>query len=100
MLEGRRKTRRQAQQEPDLRVLPVPNPSPQRCRDMRLSQPEHPEVREEVPTALFDDILCPSNVQAAINKMAEELTGPYDEQNARAQAIEKEFLTWQNAKPA
>ena len=43
-------------------------------------------------TALFDDILCPSNVQAAINKMSEELTGPYDEQNARAQAIEKELL--------
>ena len=42
--------------------------------------------------ALLDDILCPSNIEAAIAMMAEELSGPYEEQNARLLAIESELL--------
>ena len=41
--------------------------------------------------AVLDDILCPSNVQAAIEKMAEELTKPYEERRGILQAIEGEL---------
>ena len=46
---------------------------------------------ERVLRAVLDDILCPSNVQAAIGKMAEELTKPYEEQRDILQAIEGEL---------
>ena len=41
---------------------------------------------------LFDDILCPSNVSTALAKMADELMGPYEDQNAMVQSIEDELL--------
>lgn len=40
---------------------------------------------------VLEDILCPSNVQIAIEKMSEELTKPYEEQNAILQAIESKI---------
>ena len=42
--------------------------------------------------ALFGDVLCPSNVQAAITQMKAETSGPYEEQHARLQAIENGLL--------
>ena len=50
------------------------------------------KFEERFLTALFDDILCHSNVQAAMDKMSMELTGPYEEQMARSKAIERELL--------
>ena len=43
-------------------------------------------------TVLLDDIMCPSNVRVAVSKMKEELTGLYEEKNARIEAIEAELL--------
>ena len=40
---------------------------------------------------VLEDILCPSNVQTAIEKMSEELTKPYEEQHATLQAIESKI---------
>ena len=40
---------------------------------------------------VLDDILCPSNVQAAIATMSEELTKPYEEKHAILQAINSEL---------
>ena len=48
---------------------------------------------EHVLRVVLDDILCPSNVQAAIAEMSEELTKPYEEKHAILQAIESELLT-------
>ncbi len=48
-------------------------------------------MEEKVLSAVLNDILCPSNVQQAMTVMAEELTGPYEEQNSRIRAIEKEL---------
>jgi len=49
------------------------------------------KTEEAVLSAVLNDILCPSNVQQAMTAMAEELTGPYEEQNSRIQTIEKEL---------
>lgn len=52
-----------------------------------------PASEERVLAALMDDILCPSNVKSAMAKMSEELTGPYEEQTSRLEAIEHELLS-------
>lgn len=51
-----------------------------------------PKLDERFLKAVLEDILCPSNVEAAHRKMSEELTEPYGEQKARLQALEKELL--------
>ena len=50
------------------------------------------KLDERFLRAVLEDILCPSNVEAAHRKMSEELTEPYGEQKARLQALEKELL--------
>ena len=49
------------------------------------------KIDERVLRLVLDDILWPSNVQAAIAKMSEELTKPYEEKHAILQAIESEL---------
>ncbi len=39
----------------------------------------------------LDDILCPSNVQAAIARISEEVSGPSQEQHARLVTIDQEL---------
>ena len=50
------------------------------------------KLDERFLDAVLEDILCPSNVESAIQKMSEELTAPYGEQKARLQVLEKELL--------
>ena len=50
------------------------------------------EFENRCLAAVLNDILCPTNVQTAIDKMSDELTGPYQEQRARFGAVEKELV--------
>ena len=46
---------------------------------------------EKFLEALFDDILCTSNVKAVLSNMSKELMGPYEERNATVLAIEAQI---------
>ena len=63
------------------------------CPNLRVQT-----IERKFMGALLDDILCPSNVEAALSKMAEELTGPYEEQHDRLQVIENELQDVMNRK--
>ncbi len=46
---------------------------------------------ERILKVVLEDILCPSNVEFAISKMSEELTKPYEDQQAILQSIDSEI---------
>ena len=50
---------------------------------------------ERFLTVVLEDILCDSNVQTALAKMSEELTAPYEEQQARQLNFDNELLDLQ-----
>jgi DNA invertase Pin-like site-specific DNA recombinase len=56
------------------------------------------KMQERVLSAVLDDILCTSNIQRALKKMAEELTGPYEEKTSRLRTIENELTEVTNRK--
>ena len=56
------------------------------------------KMQERVLSAVLDDILCTSNIQRAVKKMAEELTGPYEEKTSRLRTIENELTEVTNRK--
>ena len=45
----------------------------------------------KVLSVILDDILSPHNVQVAIDKIAEELSGPYEQQTATVMALDQEI---------
>ena len=55
-----------------------------------------PKFEAKFFEVLLDDILCPRNVEAAMAKMKDKLTAPYEEQRAQAQAIEAQLLDVSN----
>ena len=46
---------------------------------------------QKVLSIILDDILSPQNVQVAIDKIAQELSGPYEQQAATVMALEDEI---------
>ena len=53
------------------------------------------KFEERFLAVVLDDILCDSNVQTAIDKMSEELSTPYEEQQAHLLSVDDELLDLQ-----
>ena len=52
---------------------------------------------QKVLSIILDDILSPQNVQVAIDKIAQELSGPYEQQAATVMALEQEIRKVQDS---
>ena len=53
------------------------------------------EFEERFLAVVLDDILCDSNVRTAMDKMSEELSTPYEEQQAHLLSVDDELLDLQ-----